>query len=92
MAPELHLHPGRLRSRAAVSAGLSEELRAVLPGVVEVRAGPVLAEEQERLCAAVRHAVRELAELSAALAAAAAAAETADDDTARALRRAGERR
>jgi hypothetical protein len=72
MPPELHLHPDRLLSHAATASGLSEDLRAALRGAPADR-GPA-AGEHERLLDAVGVAVRELAELSAALAAAAACA------------------
>lgn len=95
MPPELHLHPDRLRSHAATAAGLSEALRAVGPGPdLPAGGGPQAwdaarrAAEQERLRCVLRHAVRELAELSAALAGAAAAADAADRAAARAFTRA----
>ncbi|WP_433556830.1 hypothetical protein ACQPWY_32975 [Pseudonocardia xinjiangensis] len=87
MSSELRLHPDRLRSHAVTAAGLSEDLRAALwfgPGPVGGRA---LTAEHERLGAAVLVAVRELAELSAALADAASAATSADDAVAVILRR-----
>jgi hypothetical protein len=72
MPPELHMHPDRLLAHAAAASGLSEDLRAALREAPTGR-GPV-AGEHERLLGAVGVAVRELAELSAALAAAAAVA------------------
>ena len=89
MPPELRLQPDRMRSHAATAAGLSEDLRAALrfaPSLGPL-GGQALAVEHERLSAAVLLAVRELAELSAALADAASAAMNADDAVARVLRR-----
>jgi hypothetical protein len=74
MPPELHMHPDRLLAHAATASGLSEDLRAALRGADR---GPVWG-EHERLLGAVGVAVRELAELSAALAAAAAFAITVE--------------
>jgi hypothetical protein len=76
MPPELHLHPDRLLAHAAAAAGLSEELREALGGAPTVDAGHV--GEQERLRVAVGAAVRELAELSAALGGVAAEVSAAD--------------
>jgi hypothetical protein len=76
MPPELHMHPDRLLAHAATASGLSEDLRAALRGAPADH-GPV-AGEHERLLGAVGVAVRELAELSAALAAAAAFAITVE--------------
>jgi hypothetical protein len=70
MPSELHMHPDRLLAHAATASGLSEELGAALRGAPTDR-GPVWG-EHERLLGAVGVAVRQLAELSAALAAAAA--------------------
>lgn len=78
MASELHLHPDRLRAHAAAAAELSEELRALLPGPDLAAAAAVRA--------GVERAVRELAELSAAMAGAAAGVEDADREAATALR------
>jgi len=88
MSSELRLQPDRLRSHAVTAAGLSEELRGLLP-VVPPPGAPgrqALAAEHERLRAAVLVAVRELAELSAAVAGAASAAVAADGAVARILR------
>jgi hypothetical protein len=76
MPPELHLHPDRLLAHAAAAAGLSEELREALGGAPSADAG--LVGEQERLRVAVEAAVRDLAELSAALGGAAAGMDAAD--------------
>jgi hypothetical protein len=86
MPPELHLHPDRLRAHGASASGLSEELRAVLRQA-PVDGGP-LPNEQERLLGAVGVAVRELAELSAALGGAAAAATLAEAEIRARLREA----
>jgi hypothetical protein len=83
MPSELHLHPDRLRAHATAAAGLSEELRAVLRAVPELPGDG--ATEGHRLQAALRGAVRELAEISATLAGAAAAATAADSALARVL-------
>jgi hypothetical protein len=88
MSSELRLQPDRLRSHAVTAAGLSEELRGLQP-VVPPSAGPgrpTMAAEHERLQGAVLVAVRELAELSAAVAGAATAAVAADSVVARMLR------
>lgn len=84
MPSELHVHPDRLRAHAAAAADLSEALRSALPGPEPAR-DPGIGEEQLRLCSALAHAVRELAELSAALADAAAAAQESDRAAARML-------
>ena len=76
MPPELHLHPDRLCAHGAAASALSEELHAVLRQAC-VDGGP-LVDEQERLLGAVGAAVRELAELSAALGGAVAAATLAE--------------
>jgi hypothetical protein len=77
--PELRLQPDRLRSHAITAAGLSEDLRGVLPPFSgDVPGGQALVAEHERLRAVLLGAVRELAELSAALAGAATAAAAAD--------------
>jgi hypothetical protein len=86
--PELRLQPDRLRSHAVTAAGLSEDLRAVLPQFSgDAPGGHALLAEHERLRAALPGAVRELAELSAALAGAATAAVAADGAVARAMLR-----
>ncbi len=85
MPSELHLHPDRLLSHAAVAAALSEELRGALHAVPVADLG--FAAEQERLQGAVSAAVRELAELSAALGSAAAAASAAEADVSGSLAR-----
>ena len=87
MPPELRLHPDRIRSHAVTAAGLSEDLRAALRSAPGPVGGQALAAEHDRLGAAVLVAVRELAELSAALADAASAAASADDAVAGVLRR-----
>jgi hypothetical protein len=77
--PELRLQPDRLRSHAITAAGLSEDLRGVLPQFSgDAPGGRALVAEHERLRAVLLGAVRELAELSAALAGAATAAAAAD--------------
>jgi hypothetical protein len=77
--PELRLQPDRLRSHAITAAGLSEDLRAVLPPFSgDAPGGQPLVAEHERLRAVLLGAVRELTELSAALAGAATAAAAAD--------------
>lgn len=86
MPPELHLHPDRLLAHASAAAGFSEELLAAVRD--PPAAAPGLAAEQERLRAAIEVAVRELAELSAALGGAAAAATAADADALGRLREA----
>lgn len=78
MPSELHLNPDRLRAHAAAAAELSEELRALLPGPDLAAAATVRT--------GVQRAVRELAELSAAMAGAAADVEDADREAATALR------
>jgi hypothetical protein len=87
MSSELRLQPDRLRTHAVAAADLSEELRGLLPVMPPPGAGrPALAAEHERLRTAVLVAIRELAELSAAVAAAATAAVVADGAVARMLR------
>lgn len=87
MRPEVHLHPDRLRSHAAVAGATSHALRAALVAPDPPAMGdPSFAAEMERLETAARRAVRELAELSVALATAASAAESADDEAAATLR------
>jgi hypothetical protein len=76
MPPALHLHPELLLAHGTAASGLSEELHAALRAA-PVDGGP-LPDEQERLLGTVGVAVRELAELSAALGAAATAATAAD--------------
>jgi hypothetical protein len=83
MAPELHLDPDRLRAHASAAAGMSEELRGALH---EAPDGIVADTEQERIRAVVGGAVRELADLSAALAGAADTAGSADAEVGRSLR------
>ncbi|WP_433289771.1 hypothetical protein ACQPZQ_40390 [Pseudonocardia sp. CA-142604] len=79
MPPELRLQPDRLRSHAFTAAGLSEDLRGVLPpSSGDAAGGPALVAEHERLRAVLLGAVRELTELSAALAGAATASASAD--------------
>ena len=86
--PELRLQPDRLRSHAITAAGLSEDLRGVLPPPSgDVVGGQALVAEHERLRAVLLGAVRELAELSAALAGAATAAAAADGTVALAMLR-----
>jgi hypothetical protein len=77
--PELRLQPDRLRSHAVTAADLSEDLRGALPASSgDVPGGPALVAEHERLGAVLLGAVRELAELSAALAGAASASAAAE--------------
>jgi hypothetical protein len=78
MPPELHLHPDRLLAHGAAASGLAEELHAALRGAPID--GEALLYEQERLLGAVSAAMRELAELSAALAGVAAAATAAESE------------
>jgi hypothetical protein len=86
--PELRLQPDRLRSHAIAAAGLSEDIRGVLPpSSAGAPGGQGLAAEHERLRAVLLGAVHELAELSAALAGAATAAVSADGAVASAIRR-----
>ena len=73
MPRDLHLRPDRLGAHAVTAATLSEELRAALHAAPEV-----LSPDEERVHAAVRRAVRELAALGAALAGAAVGYEAAD--------------
>jgi hypothetical protein len=86
MPPELHLHPDRLRSHATAAAALSDDLHAIGGAPDPAHPGG------DRLHAAVRSAVRELAELSAALTRAASCAERADLEVSRALARPGDGR
>jgi len=83
MPPELHLHPDRLVAHGTAAFGLSDELHAALRGA-PVDGGP-FPDEQERLLGAVAAAVREFAELSAALSGAAAAAAVAEAEVGNAL-------
>ncbi|MFD1516185.1 hypothetical protein [Pseudonocardia yunnanensis] len=88
MPPELRLQPDRLRSHAITASGLSEDLRGVLPpSSGDVTGGPALVAEHERLRAVLLSAVRELAELSAALAGAATVSAAADGAVAVAMLR-----
>jgi hypothetical protein len=91
MPHELHLHPDRLGAHAVTAAGLSEELRAALHAAPPDLPPDVTAVDGERVHAAVRRAVRELAALGTALAGAAAEYEAADRDVARSFGRGGER-
>jgi hypothetical protein len=77
--PELRLQPDRLRSHAIAAAGLSEDLRGMLPrSSGDAPGGQALMAEHERMRSILLGAIRELAELSAALAGAASAAAAAD--------------
>jgi hypothetical protein len=76
MPPELHLHPDRMVAHGRAACGLSEELYAALRSA-PVECGP-FPDEQERLLGVVGAAMRDLAELSAALGRAAAAATAAE--------------
>jgi hypothetical protein len=88
VSSELRLQPDRLRSHAITAAGLSEDLRGVLPpSSGDVPGGPALVAEHERLRAVLLGAVRELAELSAALAGAPTASAAADGAVALAMLR-----
>jgi hypothetical protein len=92
MPHELHLHPDRLGAHAVTAAGLSEELRAALHGAPPEGFPPdPTAADEERVHAAVRRAVRDLAALGAALAGAAAEYSSADQDVARSFRQSGQR-
>jgi hypothetical protein len=80
---DLHLHPERLSAHAVAAAELSEDLRAALSGAPT--SPGLMGDAEERVHVAVYRAVRELAELAAALAGAVAAAESADGTVARSL-------
>lgn len=91
MRPDLHLLPDRLLAHAATATALSDELLGAIRGpgrpaddAPAFGAGPERA-ELERLDTALRRAVRELDELSAAIVAVIARASMADADAARAL-------
>jgi cob(I)alamin adenosyltransferase len=81
MRSDLHLDPDRLRDAAAVAAGLVDELRAATAG------SPATGPAADRMRAALRRAVEELAELGFELAATAEAAQRDDAMAARSLRR-----
>lgn len=91
MRPDVHLRPDRLLAHAATATALSDALLAAVRGPGRPADGEPAAvgperTELERLDTALRRAVRELDELSAAIVRAVAVASRVDADAAHGLR------